>query len=189
MDMKRRRTTYWPNRVAAAIILFCVIGIAISQSRRIEIRSKHLEFGLTGTALWMTILIGDEADIVREKAEVGQRDFGFYYRAYSNISDYWYFLSIDRLVPSVATRESVPAKGFDKLIGVGPNISNPIRTVYFTLPLLFIILIITIGVIVINWRNRHRVRRGACSTCYYNITGSLSGICPECGTPIHSQPH
>ncbi len=23
-----------------------------------------------------------------------------------------------------------------------------------------------------------------CATCQYNLTGNLSGICPECGTPI-----
>lgn len=25
---------------------------------------------------------------------------------------------------------------------------------------------------------------GFCSTCGYNLTGNLSGVCPECGTPI-----
>ncbi len=25
-----------------------------------------------------------------------------------------------------------------------------------------------------------------CSSCTYNLTGNLSGICPECGTPIVS---
>ena len=24
-----------------------------------------------------------------------------------------------------------------------------------------------------------------CSTCAYNLTGNTSGVCPECGTPVH----
>jgi hypothetical protein len=28
------------------------------------------------------------------------------------------------------------------------------------------------------------VRHGFCAVCGYNLTGNVSGICPECGTPI-----
>jgi len=35
------------------------------------------------------------------------------------------------------------------------------------------------------WRRSARERtRGLCSTCGYNLTGNVSGICPECGTAI-----
>jgi hypothetical protein len=30
---------------------------------------------------------------------------------------------------------------------------------------------------------RLRRRRGHCLTCGYNLTGNISGVCPECGTP------
>lgn len=33
-------------------------------------------------------------------------------------------------------------------------------------------------------RRRGEKRHRICSTCSYNLTGNLSGICPECGTPI-----
>jgi len=29
--------------------------------------------------------------------------------------------------------------------------------------------------------------RGLCSVCGYNLTGNMSGICSECGTPIPSR--
>lgn len=29
------------------------------------------------------------------------------------------------------------------------------------------------------------VRHGYCEACGYNLTGNWSGVCPECGTPIH----
>jgi hypothetical protein len=36
------------------------------------------------------------------------------------------------------------------------------------------------------WRIKYRKYRecSICSTCGYDLTGNVSGICPECGTPI-----
>ena len=31
------------------------------------------------------------------------------------------------------------------------------------------------------WRNRRRARPGACAGCGYDLTGNVSGVCPECG--------
>ncbi len=38
------------------------------------------------------------------------------------------------------------------------------------------------------WRRRQRLLRehGLCLRCGYNLTGNLSGVCPECGTKIKS---
>lgn len=33
----------------------------------------------------------------------------------------------------------------------------------------------------------YRIRHGLCVTCRYNLTGNVSGICPECGTPIRRE--
>lgn len=33
-------------------------------------------------------------------------------------------------------------------------------------------------------KRRNRLLRGQCHVCKYNLTGNVSGICPECGTPI-----
>lgn len=33
-------------------------------------------------------------------------------------------------------------------------------------------------------RTRYRRRRGLCLKCGYNLTGNLSGVCPECGTAL-----
>jgi hypothetical protein len=33
-------------------------------------------------------------------------------------------------------------------------------------------------------RHRHRILHGLCLSCGYDLTGNVSGICPECGTPI-----
>lgn len=33
-------------------------------------------------------------------------------------------------------------------------------------------------------RRRRWIREGLCLKCGYSLTGNLSGVCPECGTPI-----
>ena len=35
-------------------------------------------------------------------------------------------------------------------------------------------------------RAPRRERRGLCRHCGYNLTGNVSGICPECGTPMQT---
>jgi hypothetical protein len=34
------------------------------------------------------------------------------------------------------------------------------------------------------WWTDHRIQAGHCRKCGYNLTGNVSGACPECGTPI-----
>ena len=37
-----------------------------------------------------------------------------------------------------------------------------------------------------SWLRRHLIRRrrpGTCRKCDYDLTGNVSGICPECGAP------
>jgi predicted amidophosphoribosyltransferase len=33
---------------------------------------------------------------------------------------------------------------------------------------------------------RRRTRPGLCRFCGYNLTGNVSGVCPECGKPIQN---
>jgi hypothetical protein len=37
------------------------------------------------------------------------------------------------------------------------------------------------------WRNRRRIPPGHCRTCGYNLTGNVSGACPECGERIQDR--
>jgi hypothetical protein len=55
----------------------------------------------------------------------------------------------------------------------------------------FLLLVVASVVTILVWR-RHpkRFRQGLCQVCSYDLTGLMSGRCPECGTwiarPVHS---
>ncbi len=36
------------------------------------------------------------------------------------------------------------------------------------------------------WRDRRRIPPGHCRRCGYDLTGNVSGVCPECGTQIET---
>lgn len=35
-----------------------------------------------------------------------------------------------------------------------------------------------------RWRNRRQLHFPRCANCGYNLTGNISGACPECGTNV-----
>jgi hypothetical protein len=53
----------------------------------------------------------------------------------------------------------------------------------FWLPLWMPFLIIAIPTAVL-WRRDRRIPPGHCQNCGYNLTGNISGVCPECGEKI-----
>ena len=42
--------------------------------------------------------------------------------------------------------------------------------------------LLPVGRLVSSMRRRFRRRQRACPSCGYNLTGNVSGVCPECGT-------
>ena len=51
-------------------------------------------------------------------------------------------------------------------------------------PLWMPLIVIVLPTALLWWRDRRRIPPGHCQTCGYNLTGNVSGVCPECGTPI-----
>ena len=47
---------------------------------------------------------------------------------------------------------------------------------------LLIGMFVAIPTAILWWLDR-RYRKGCCQKCGYNLTGNVSGTCPECGTP------
>lgn len=46
----------------------------------------------------------------------------------------------------------------------------------------------TVVVVTLIRRRLKKVPPGHCCSCGYNLTGNVSGMCPECGSPVVNQP-
>ena len=64
---------------------------------------------------------------------------------------------------------------------------NVVSLVYYGLPLWIPLVITAVPVAIMIARARRQHQRkvtGCCLRCGYNLTGNISGVCPECGEPI-----
>ncbi len=57
--------------------------------------------------------------------------------------------------------------------------STVVRSLVLPLYIPFLIFAIPTGYL--WWRDRRRIPPGHCQKCGYNLTGNVSGVCPECG--------
>jgi hypothetical protein len=62
-----------------------------------------------------------------------------------------------------------------------------IRTRTLSIPFWIPMILIAVPTLWSFWRARERSKWGRCRKCLYDLTGNVSGICPECGTPIPEQ--
>jgi len=52
------------------------------------------------------------------------------------------------------------------------------------MPLWLPLVVATVLTATLWWRDRRRIPPGHCQKCGYNLTGNVSGVCPECGTAV-----
>jgi len=52
------------------------------------------------------------------------------------------------------------------------------------LPIWVLLIATLIPVLVAWWRDRGHLKPGHCQNCDYDLTGNVSGVCPECGEAI-----
>lgn len=65
-----------------------------------------------------------------------------------------------------------------------PSYNHPAPSfLRIVLPLWIPFLLVTIPAGFIGWVDRRRIPSHCCQKCGYDLTGNMSGICPECGTP------
>jgi hypothetical protein len=65
-------------------------------------------------------------------------------------------------------------------LGIGWNQAR--RDLY--VPYWLLLIVVSPLVIWSWWRDRRRFPRGRCCECGYNLTGNVSGVCPECGMAV-----
>ena len=56
------------------------------------------------------------------------------------------------------------------------------------LPLWIPLVLLMFPMAYFGWRGRHERRDNECGVCGYDLTGNVSGVCPECGVPIQHGP-
>ena len=58
---------------------------------------------------------------------------------------------------------------------------------YISLPLWIPFVLIGGTTLLLFWCDRHRIPPCCCQSCGYNLTGNVSGSCPECGEPCDTE--
>jgi hypothetical protein len=58
---------------------------------------------------------------------------------------------------------------------------TPVRAIFW------LVLYPCMYVALLRIRRRPRQRHAFCPTCEYDLTGNVSGICPECGSPVETE--
>lgn len=59
---------------------------------------------------------------------------------------------------------------------------------YFYLPIVIIVALLAVPTALLWWLRPRRSDNRYCSQCKYDLTGNISGVCPECGESIHATP-
>ena len=79
-------------------------------------------------------------------------------------------------------------RGRFQFVGNAPGRLSQVRYAAFPLwvPLLVLAAYPCASLTFSSLRRRYRHRRGRCSNCRYDLTGNISGVCPECGTEIET---
>jgi hypothetical protein len=96
----------------------------------------------------------------------------------------------------IGDRYAVPPVGGSWRTAIGPRPRPPfgfsgsqwlVESSYFRLPVWPLATLLMIPPIRDSIRERRRLRRkkrNECLECGYNLTGNISGLCPECGMPV-----
>jgi len=66
---------------------------------------------------------------------------------------------------------------------LGVKTPNPVIYSALLIPLWIPFVILALPTTYLFLRDRRRIPPGHCQTCGYNLTGNVSGVCPECGSP------
>jgi hypothetical protein len=65
------------------------------------------------------------------------------------------------------------------------NDREPTETsLFLKIPILMILPVFAVPTVFAWYRDHRRDLAEHCVGCGYNLTGNVSGVCPECGTPL-----
>ena len=58
---------------------------------------------------------------------------------------------------------------------------RPYEDVFVYVRLWLLLVLLALPTALLFWLDRRKPRPGFCATCGYDLTGNVSGVCPECG--------
>ena len=74
------------------------------------------------------------------------------------------------------------------MVVVGAKLGGSIRWVQIEMWFVFLVALAPTTILwCLDWLHRQGHPPRHCQKCGYNLTGNVSGICPECGTPIEGE--
>jgi hypothetical protein len=91
---------------------------------------------------------------------------------------------IAQLERLIAELDRLAARPWYLKIAWLPRIKGDRADGHLFLPLWIPLVIVAVPMAILWWRDRRRLPPGHCRQCGYNLTGNVSGVCPECGTPV-----
>jgi len=101
------------------------------------------------------------------------------------VSHAWWrdYLAQHGIVLDSAANRNYYGFALPKVLTRVPALSRSGTVFWVKLPLWFPLLILAVPTGILFWRDR-RYPAGHCQKCGYNLTGNVSGRCPECGETI-----
>lgn len=154
-----RRTLKWAG-VGLCVLLLTAWGLSTTKVVRWRSTSNRyhffLGFSAVSAAYWRTA----------EHWPVAERD---------------YFLGIQRTIPAGWGMKDIVGTS---LFQPAPQLNLTGHKKYVGLPLWLLTLLAAAPTALLFYRDRRRIPPGHCRKCGYNLTGNVSGICPECGKVV-----
>lgn len=126
---------------------------------------------------------GTDADLAKFRSRGGVLPRGnnlTYYKSYSDRKLQWSFKA--RTYPHTITNSWLNRLA----TGAPATVNTGITSHYVFVPILPIFLGLLVLSAIVLWLTRARTQVGHCVFCSYDLTGNVTGICPECGTSIIS---
>ena len=161
--MRRRSRIQWVLKWMGTLVCALILAAWGSSTGLVWSRSLSVEY--VGNSNYGLLQMGTIHwwDRVNQSAQKGWA----VHSVSLSVTDPWpWWLRFGCLWPSIAQN---PGRG---------------RIVYIPLWLPFVL--VAIPTAILWWRDRRRIPLGHCQHCGYDLTGNVSGVCPECGTEIET---
>jgi hypothetical protein len=178
---RRSRTRQVLKWIGTVLCVLLAIAWVISGWYHVQFNGPHGTWVYRAACVRGTLVVWDAHDTARDVRQARQalaelRNMGMHDAA----------LEGERILgPVIRTLvvDPVPARRMSERFVWWPQAQvSAVRAV--RIPLWSLLLGVCAPTIILWWLDRRRIPPGHCHKCGYNLTGNVSGRCPECGEPV-----